>query len=333
MNEQLTKEEYEQRMKSIDLGSYAQYQSLKNELKKFVSTSIVRAYEGRNIEGSSGNYLQNCKNCEQCFDMEDGEDCKYCYQLVLGAKNSRDVYQYGTVINECYECSIVGDGSYHILFSSEVFINCSDLLYCVFMEAGCHHCFGCTSMKGGSYRILNKQYTREEYEILVPKILEHMKKTGEWGEFFSIQSSLFGYNKTTAMIWYPHTKEEILSHGWSYDDASDEPMSVLKVIEASALPDHINDVPDDILNWAVTCEATHRPFKITPQELRFYRERSLPIPRRSWYQRHLDRFALRNPRKFWDRACAKCGTIMKTTYSPERTERVMCEKCYQEAIY
>jgi hypothetical protein len=35
-------------------------------------------------------------------------------------------------------------------------------------------------MVSKQYCILNKQYTKEEYEELVPKIIEHMKKTGEW---------------------------------------------------------------------------------------------------------------------------------------------------------
>lgn len=40
--------------------------------------------------------------------------------------------------------------------------------------------FGCTGMKQNKYCILNKQYTREEYEILVPKIIEKMIADGEW---------------------------------------------------------------------------------------------------------------------------------------------------------
>jgi hypothetical protein len=31
-----------------------------------------------------------------------------------------------------------------------------------------------------SYCILNKQYTKEEYEELVPKIIEKMMKDDEW---------------------------------------------------------------------------------------------------------------------------------------------------------
>jgi len=56
---------------------------------------------------------------------------------------------------------------------------------------------------------LNKQYTKEEYEKLVPKIIEHMKKTSEWGEFFPASISPFGYEETAAMDYYPATKQNL----------------------------------------------------------------------------------------------------------------------------
>ena len=34
--------------------------------------------------------------------------------------------------------------------------------------------FGCVGLRNKQYCILNKQYTKEEYEKLVPKIIEHM---------------------------------------------------------------------------------------------------------------------------------------------------------------
>jgi hypothetical protein len=59
----------------------------------------------------------------------------------------------------------------------------------------------------------------------------------------------------------------------------------------------------------------------------------LPIPRRHPDQRHLDRMALRNPRKLFDRKCDKCQVDMKTTYAPERKETVYCEECYNKEVY
>jgi len=35
-------------------------------------------------------------------------------------------------------------------------------------------------LKDSEYCILNKQYTKEEYNKLVPKIIEKMRETGEW---------------------------------------------------------------------------------------------------------------------------------------------------------
>ncbi len=52
-----------------------------------------------------------------------------------------------------------------------------------------------------------------EYEELVPKIIYHMKETGEWGEFFPIEISPFGYNETVAMEYFPHSKQEVEDKG------------------------------------------------------------------------------------------------------------------------
>jgi hypothetical protein len=40
------------------------------------------------------------------------------------------------------------------------------------------NCFLC--VKNKSYCILNRQYTKEEYEELVPRIIEKMISDGEW---------------------------------------------------------------------------------------------------------------------------------------------------------
>ena len=92
-------------------------------------------------------------------------------------------------------------------------------------------------------------------------------------------------------------------------------------------------VPDDILNLAITCEVTSKPFRIISQELEFYRKHNLPIPRRHPDQRHLDRMSLRNPRKLFQRECYKCDVKIQTTYAPNRLEKVYCENCYNKEVY
>jgi hypothetical protein len=109
--------------------------------------------------------------------------------------------------------------------------------------------------------------------------------------------------------------------------------NVAKTITASQIPDNIKEIPDEILNWAILCEKTGRPFKIQPLELSLLRKMNVPAPRLHPDQRHRDRFALRNPRKLWERNCAKCQKPIKTTYSPDRPEIVYCEGCYMKEVY
>lgn len=331
-NQQLTREAYEAEKAKMDLGSYRIYQQCRTEFATMSARHTFKEYHGHNLQNCVGDYLVNCKDCFQCFDCEDVENARYCSQMVLGSKNIMDCYQYGTNLHESYECAICGANSYHILFNFNAAMTCSELLYCWYMES-CHNCFGCANMHRQKYCILNKQYTREEYEALVPRIIDHMRSTGEWGEFLPIKISLFGYNKTLAQLYYPLSREEVLTHGWKWDDYENPPPENIKTIPVGRLPDHIKDIPDDVLSWAITCEATSRPFKITPQELKFYREQGLPLPRRHPHQRHLDRFHLRNPRKFWNRQCGECQKPITTTWSPEQPKKVLCETCYEKVIY
>ena len=193
--------------------------------------------------------------------------------------------------------------------------------------------FGCVSLNHGNYCILNKQYTKDDYEILVPRIIEHMRTTGEWGQHFPSRYLPFGYNETVAQEYFPLTRTQAIESGYSWRDAEEDVPQVERIISADQVPDSIDDVPDDILQWAITCQASGRPFKIIKQELAFCRSMRFPIPRSHPDERHRRRMALRNPRKLWSRQCAKCQKDIQTTYAPDRPEIVYCEECYLKEVY
>jgi hypothetical protein len=191
---------------------------------------------------------------------------------------------------------------------------------------------------------MNKQYTEEEYEKLVPRIMEHMRKTpyqspdgsgtgqaGEWGLFFDPRLSPFGYNESLAHEYFPLTQKETEVRGWKWHDDSEPQEQYLG--PDYIVPEEIADIPDDITKHILRCSVTGKPYKIIPQELKFYREMGIPIPRKCPDQRHLERMALRNPRKLWKRNCAKCREEIQTTYAPERPEIVYCEECYLATVY
>ena len=130
----------------------------------------------------------------------------------------------------------------------------------------------------------------------------------------------------------PNTINNQSSPTFNWSSYQNPAPEVSKIIPASKLPKDIKEIPDDILNWAIECETTKKPYRIIKQELDFYRKHSLPIPTKHPDQRHLERMKLRNPRKLYDRTCDKCNKQIKTTYSKERPEIIYCEDCYNKEI-
>ena len=79
---------------------------------------------------------------------------------------------------------------------------------------------GCLAVRKRSYMILNKEYTKEEYEALKAQIVESMKADGTYGEFFPQQMSPFGYNETLAKEYFPMTRDEALAKGFRWQEQS-----------------------------------------------------------------------------------------------------------------
>ena len=104
----------------------------------------------------------------------------------------------------------------------------------------------------------------------------------------------------------PLTKEEALKKGFNRNDYETPFPQVEKTLKANELPDDIQKVSNQILDQAIVCEVTGKPFRIVKQELEFYRTHNIPLPHRHPDQRRKERMSLRNPRKLRDRKCMKC---------------------------
>ncbi|MBI3619192.1 hypothetical protein HY213_04145 [Candidatus Peregrinibacteria bacterium] len=160
-----------------------------------------------------------------------------------------------------------------------------------------------------------------------------MKNSQEWGSFWPFAHLPFAYNESAAMDYFPLTMDEALKRGFRWRDEEEKAPSVEKVIPASQLPDRIQDIPDDVLQWVITCETSGKSFRIIKQELDFYRRMHLPLPREHPEARHKRRMGMRNPYKLWMRSCSKCGNKIETSFAPERKENVYCEECYLKEVY
>lgn len=311
------------------LHSYPELVKFRDKFRSFALSLPTRASHITQCENCSGDHLRNCRNAQNCFDCVNLEDCSYLCPIPQGSKDSRDAH-YSPSTELIYNCLSTLRGSRMRL--SLYAWDCEDILYCDECFSG-KNLFGCIGLRNKQYCILNKQYSKEQYETLVPKIIEQMRKDDSWGEFFPVKDSPFAYNETIAQDEFPLTREEVQKRGWRWEDLSEEPPQVTRTIPAAQLPDNMADVPDDIVNWAIESAESGRPFKIIKQELDFYRQMHLPVPRLHPEERYRKRLMLRNPRKLWERNCDNCRKTVKTTYSHERPEKIYCEECYLKAVY
>ena len=327
-NEPHKKKEYEKKLKELNTGSADTIEEVKSVFARKVSQQQVHQYyDGNNNENVTGDHIVNCKNCIECYDSGDLEDCGY---LIFSFK-SKDCFDGHVVVDKCELCyetvSTINQYNTQFTFVSFYSKNGMYLDHCI----GTENCFGCSGLKKAKYCIFNKQYSKEKYEELKNKIIEHMKKTGEWGQPPPAELSPFGYNETVAQEFYPLKKEEVKKLGWKWREEEEKNFAYQG--PKAEIPKDIKDVTDDIIEKILICEKSGRPFKITPQELRLYRLHKLPLPRMTFDERHLERIQRRNPRRLWKRECQKCGKEIQTSYSPDRPDKVYCEECYLKEVH
>lgn len=325
MNKPLAKEEYQKRIAEF-MGSHQNFEQAKKLLQKL---KLERIHKYTNIvssENSTGDFIQNSRNCLNCYDVNDGEDCRNVW---VGVK-TKDVYDCSNMyVKPQLNYQVLGTiETYHVAYSIYAF-HSSDVLYSDQIYHS-KNLFGCAGLKKKEYCIFNKQYSKEEYDAIVPKIIEHMKKTGEWGQFFPVKYSPHGYNESLANEYYPLPKEEVAKRGWNW---AEDKEAINYQGPDYPVPDHIRDVKDEIIEKILRCEVSGKPYKIMPHELTFYRRMKFPIPRKCPDQRYDDRLKLRNQRKLYERVCAKCGSAVISTYDPKRPEKIYCEKCYAQEVF
>jgi hypothetical protein len=329
-NEQKTKEEYFAFIEKINFESYKEIEQLKEEFNRFVLKFPHKYAQIIQSENCSGDYMVRSRNCENCYHAHDAEFCKYGEHVWRNSKYNMDVSTAGRDTELIYEGINTAISSYNLQFAVQNW-TCSDMQYC-YSSFNSSNNFGCVGLKRNKYCILNKQYTKEDYLEMKEKIIEHMKKTEEWGEFFPANISPFGYNETVAQEQYPLTKEQAKKEGFAWSEYQSPSPEATKIIEANKLPYSNKDIPEVILDWAIKCETSGKLFKIIKEELRFYRKHKIPIPRKHPDVRHQERINKRNPNTLWDRSCDNCSKSIKTTYAPVRPEKVYCENCYLDAI-
>ncbi|MFA6586216.1 MAG: hypothetical protein WCS86_03605, partial [Candidatus Paceibacterota bacterium] len=298
-NKEYSREEYLEKIESYNLSLNSSINKFKKEFDELMKKSVRRFASIFKSIDSDGDYVKNSKNVHKSFIVE-GENLKYCWRATEGIKDSYDVC--GCVSNELiYEASIVADTSFLCRFynHSKNMSDSSLFQLCGFSS----NLFGCIGMKNKSYCILNKQYGKEEYEELVPKIIKHMNdmpyidskgRIYRYGEFFPSELSPFCYNETIAQEYFPLTKEEAEEQGYKWKEREERNYNI--DIYSKDIPNDIKEVDDTIINKVIECEhkgtcneQCTEAFKIIGDELSFYKRMNIPIPHLCPNCRHYNR--------------------------------------------
>ncbi len=344
-NKPYSKEEYAKERAKYDFGSFKALTEFKEKFKEF-----IRQYPRRHgfifkSINSTGDNILNCKNVHMAFDaFGDIEDSKYLVHVAYKTRDVYDAYGAGDNISNSYEVVDTGLDATRNFFT--VFTHTCQNVYYTYACHNSKDLFGCVGLRNQQYCILNKQYIKEEYEALVPKIIEHMnnmpyvdgkERAYKYGEFFPAEISPFAYNETIAQEYFPLTKEQIKELGYQWKEPETRNYTI--DIKSEDLSDHIKDVEDSIIGKVIECghavncnEQCSTAFKIVPQELQFYKKMNLALPRICPNCRHYGRLRQRNPLKLWHRNCAKCSKEIQTSYAPDRSEIIYCESCYQQEV-
>jgi hypothetical protein len=352
-NKPYSKKEYEIEIKKLDLKNYDNVLFCQKKFLDLYNQTPQRFALIKNSSNVTGNDIQHTKNCQNCFFTRNGvENCKYVFAVGLLLKDSYDATFGGDKSELFYEMN--GGMQSQRCFFSRAPNDCRDIFYSnrIF---NCSNLFGCVNLRNKNYCIFNKQYKKEEYFIMVEKIKKQMNELPyvdrkgliyKYGEYFPAETSFWGYNESWAHKYFPLTKEEALGRGYNWKD--DPQRDYEATIKGKDLPNNLDEIDDSILNEIIECEHHAKDcnqqctgfFKILPNELQFYRQIQVALPRICPMCRHFERLKFLYPLKLWHRKCmcdkkghhhdgGSCTNVFETSHDPDKNRIVYCEDCYQ----
>ncbi len=350
-NKQLSKEEYQKFLAEAKLDTTSGVEAMRKKFEEFIMTQPRKYAEIINAPRSSGNYMKDAKNCVECFHCYEAEDSKYGEHVWRNAKDCVDVSTAGRNANMIYNSINAG-------IDVANFVSVAQGWTSTFLEYCCNcfnsnHCLGSMGLRKKDYCILNKQYTKEEYEKLRGVIVEEIKKSGEWGEFFPVSMTPFGYNETVAQEQFPLTKEEAKKLRYAWEEYPRGTYGK-ETKTWDVIPDSIEEINFDVTKEIFVCTNCKKNYRIIPNEIQFYKNLQIPLPRLCPDCRHARRMHARGPNRLWNRQCMCKGVVsdsplatseyqntathshennlcpneFQTPFAPDRKEILYCEDCY-----
>jgi hypothetical protein len=331
-NQPYSKEDYEKIKKELNLNTYLGVKMFKEKYENFIKDKPRKFAEIIQAVNSTGSYMKNVKNCKSCFHCNEAENNKYGVHIWRNAKDTMDCDTAGRNASLIYNSINTGINDSNLI-SCALCWDCSFLFYSMYCFNS-NNCFGCVGLRKKNYCILNKQYEKSEYEKIIEKIKKELKDKGEYGQFFGKHLSCFGYNETPTYEQFPLLKEEAFKQGYKWEE-TERGTYGQETKKWSEISENTDEINFDVTKEIYKCEECNKNYRIILNEYYFYKKLQIPLPRLCPDCRHYKRIKSRGPNKLWHRSCMKenCNNEFQTSYAPDRTEIIYCERCYQNEVY
>lgn len=282
-NKSYSKEEYLEEKKKI----------LK-EKEKFLDWFLNLPKGWKNINshdvvGSAVINSENVKNGYFSYNSKNGKNLILVWGID-GNENMFDViFWWARTANNLYGIMWANGEN---IYNSMNITWCSQIYYSYFLNK-CSHCLGCIGLQNKSYCILNKQYSKEEWEILAEKIFSQMENDNLLWKFFPWYINPFYFNDTLAFLLWNFSKEEVTKAWFMWRDEKikvDIPENI-ETIEIRNLSSFQGF--DSNGNWKISPlilekiikDEKWNYYRITKHEYDFLMKYSLPLPEIHWMDR------------------------------------------------
>lgn len=354
-NEQYSREDYKKIVDSYSLSTYSGQKKALIEFEDFIKRFPRRNLSIFRSKNVTGDNIFDSKDSKNVWNVRDLDNCSYIWDS-FNFKDCMDTYS-GAKAELIYESTATTKGSSNCHFCIRVHSGSRDCEYSWFLQ-NCSNCFGCISLKDKEYCIFNVEYSKDEYFEILKKIKDKMAEDKEYGEFFPLYTSPFPYNDTVSHEYFPKDEKWAKEKGMEWGSFEEKNYTV--TISSDDLPDDIKEVTDSVLQEVISCkhngDCLHgctKAFKITTDELSFYRRRGLPLPRECPNCRYYRRLSCRNFTSLKETVCmcdgenknifkntvlhqhgaGLCNKKIETTIDPNGGEIIYCEDCYKKEVY
>jgi len=317
-NQQYSKEEYQQKKAEhmSTFGQNDRFAVLENQYKVFLDENLIESATNiQNCEWVTGDNMYYSSTCVNSY-MWIGN--KECVNTILTGNNDEDtmvrlinsIESWMHCENVVWSCSF-GQWIYNLFFV--IWATSSRNCYYSIDIDQCEECMFCVSLQNKKHCILNKQYSQEEYFYKKEEIINQLKEQGKRWSLIPRSFSDFPYNDTVSYQYFKIHKvishdgsEQIIDlHGrWIVQLESDafitdatmdlwweEKICIKRrtkdkeinvpegtqTIQSNELPS-IWEAQESILQQAIICKQTWRPFRILKQELEYLQKKWFPLP-------------------------------------------------------